>query len=196
MTHRPDARCSICGSLERHRLAFLLLRDCIPPGQTVLHVAPEATMLPWLVSLSREYLSIDLHSPAMRRMDLTNLELSDGTQTLIWCSHVLEHVPDDRKALAELFRVLAPGGLLMLQVPIRGSVTREDPTVQTDTARLEQFLQEDHIRLYGLDLKDRIEDSGFVCEVLSSEALPVEDQRRYSVRTPLFRQVFLCRRPT
>jgi hypothetical protein len=50
MTYREDAQCPICGSLERHRTAFLLLRDKIPPKQKVLHVAPESLMIPWLVS--------------------------------------------------------------------------------------------------------------------------------------------------
>src|ERR1700693_3633067 len=70
MTHRTDARCPICGSLERHRAAFLLLNSRISPNQKILHAAPERVMIPWLVSLSCEYLNVDLYNPAMRRMDL------------------------------------------------------------------------------------------------------------------------------
>ena len=194
MTHREDAQCPICGSLERHRTAFLLLRDKIPPKQKVLHVAPESLMIPWLVSCSCEYLSIDLYSPAMRRMDLMNLELPDGSKTLIWCSHVLEHVADDRRALSEMFRVLAPGGMLILQVPVRGLDTFEDPAVISEAERLAKFLQEDHVRLYGLDLRRRIEESGFACEVLSSTSLPPSEQMLYSLRTPLYREVFVGRK--
>ena len=147
MTYRPDALCPICGSLERQRLAVLLLRDRIPRGQRTLHVAPESTIVPWLVSLSSEYLSIDLHNPAMQTMDLTNLELPDGCKTLVWCSHVLDDIPDDRKALSEVFRVLAPGGIFVLQVMIGGDVTYEDPSIVTKSDRLQKFLWEDHVRL-------------------------------------------------
>jgi SAM-dependent methyltransferase len=194
ITYRTDAQCPMCGSLERHRAAFLLLRGKIPPKQKVLHAAPEPLMIPWLVSLSDEYLNIDLYHPAMRRMDLMDMELPDGSKTLVWCSHVLEHVRDDRKALSEIFRVLAPGGMLVLQVPIVGKVTYEDASVTSESERLEKFLQEDHVRIYGLDLKGRIEESGFTCAVLSAASLPLSDQNLYSLKTLLYREVFVCRK--
>lgn len=145
--------------------------------------------------MSCEYLNFDLHNPAMCQMDITQLELPSGSKTLVWCSHVLEHVSEDRKALAEIFRVLVPGGLLVLQVPIRGKVTYEDPSVNTESERMKRFLQEDHVRLYGLDLKKRVEECGFECEVLSTLQLPKSEQILYSLTTPLYREVFLCRKP-
>ncbi len=195
MVRRDDAQCPICGSLERHRAAFLLLRDKIAAGQKVLHVAPEPLMIPWLVSLSCEYLNVDLYHPAMQRMDITEIRLPDRSKTLVWCSHVLEHVQDDRKALSEMFRVLAPGGLLIVQVPIQDHTTYEDNSVVNENDRLEKFLQEDHVRLYGLDFAERIEEAGFKCEVLSSQVLPEYEQTLYAVRAPLYREVFVCRHP-
>ncbi|MEJ0065408.1 MAG: methyltransferase domain-containing protein [Caulobacteraceae bacterium] len=115
--------------------------------------------------------------------------------TLVWCSHVLEHIPDDAAALDEVFRILAPGGWLVAQVPIGGDVTLEDPSVSDDAARLEAFLQEDHVRLYGRDIARRIEAAGFECETLTSASLSLADQTLYAVRHPVFREVFLCRRP-
>jgi SAM-dependent methyltransferase len=196
MTYRNDAQCPMCGSLERHRAAFLLLRDLIPSNQKTLHVAPEPMMIPWLVSRSCEYLNIDLLSPAMRQMDLMHLDLPSESKTLIWCSHVLEHVTDDQKALSEMFRVLVPGGILILQVPIRGEVTYEDPTVSSESDRLDKFLQEDHVRLYGTDLKQRIEKSGFVCEMLSTESLPIATRIVYALNAPLYREIFVGRKPS
>ena len=159
-------------------------------------MAPEPLLIPWLVSRSCEYLNIDLNNPAMRRMDLMNIELPNESKTLVWCSHVLEHVADDRRALSEMFRVLAPGGMLILQVPIRGGETFEDPAVTSEAERLEKFLQEDHVRLYGMDLRKRVEESGFACKVLSSASLPLAEQTLYSLRTPLYREVFVCRKPS
>ncbi|GEM_PF-446687 len=195
MTYRADAQCPICGSLERHRAVFLLLKDKISPNQKVLHAAPEPLMISWLVSLSCEYLNFDLYNPAMRQMDITQIELPDGCMTLVWCSHVLEHVPNDRKALSEIFRVLTPGGLLVLQVPIRGDTTYEDAAVVSEADRREKFLQEDHVRLYGLDLKGRVEECGFECEILSTLQLPEAEQILYALKTALYREVFVCRKP-
>lgn len=194
-THRADAQCPLCGSLERHRLAYLLLSDRISRGQRVLHVAPEKTVIPWLVSISSEYLNIDLHSPAMRQMDLTHLDLADYSKTLVWCSHVLEHVANDRKALSEIYRVLEPGGMLVLQVPIGGELTYEDTSAISDRDRLAKFLQEDHVRLYGLDLKQRIEQAGFECELLTSAILPPKERKRFGVDAKFYREIFFCRRP-
>ena len=97
----------------------------------------------------------------MRRMDLTDTHLPDASRTLVWCSHVLEHIADDRAALREVFRVLAPGGLLVLQVPIGGETTLEDPSVTDDESRLRTFRRRTTCGLYGRDLSDRIEAAGF-----------------------------------
>ncbi len=195
MTFRNDAQCPICGSLERHRLAFLLLRPKIPGGQKVLHVAPEPLMIPWLVSVSSDYVNGDLFHPAMMRLDLTDIALPDDSKTLVWCSHVLEHILDDGKALSELFRIIKPGGLLVLQVPIRGKVTYEDRFVVDESDRMKQFLQEDHVRLYGLDLEQRVQASGFRCEILSAANLPPSDRKLYGVDAEFYREVVLCWRP-
>jgi SAM-dependent methyltransferase len=194
-TYRQDAQCALCGSLERHRLAFLLLRDRISRGQRVLHVAPEQTVTLWLVSLSSEYLSVDLHHHAMRRMDLTNLELADGSKTLVWCSHVLQYISDDRKALSEIYRVLEPGGLLVLQVPIEGDLTYECPDAKSDYDSFCEFSFEDSLRLYGSDLKRRVEQVGFQCDVLTSSLLRSEEKVCHAADAKLFREVFFCHRP-
>jgi len=194
-TYRLDAQCPICHSLERHRAVFLLLKDQIPRGQRTLHFAPEGLVVPWLVSLSSDYINADLYHPAMRRMDITAIDLPDQDRSLIWCSHVMEHIPDDTQALRELYRVLKAGGLLMLQVPIAGEHTFEDDSVQTDDGRLEHFLQEDHVRLYGLDFAERIRKVGFTCEVLSVRSLPADQQKLHALDADLYREVFLCRRP-
>ncbi len=85
--------------------------------------------------------------------------------------------------------------MLVLKVPVGGEATLEDPNVRTEAERLEYFLQEDHVRLYGRDLSKRVQYCGFACELLSADRLEIADQIRYSVRTPLYRDVFVCRRP-
>ncbi|MEM6328870.1 MAG: class I SAM-dependent methyltransferase [Planctomycetota bacterium] len=163
---RFDARCPTCGAVERHRLAFhVLMNELDLKDPVTLHVAPEKAITPHLKKISKDYLSVDLYSAAMRKMDVTHLELDDNSFTFIWCSHVLEHVPDDAKAISELFRVCAPGGQVLLQVPIWRTATHEDWSITTPEGRVEHFYQTDHVRLYGHDFQDRLEHAGFSVKV-------------------------------
>ena len=159
---RFDSRCPGCGSMERHRLAFLVAEERVNLDYSnVIHVAPEKELSKWLQSKSENYLSIDLYADAMARMDITDLQLEDNSQTLIWVSHVLEHIVDDMKAISELYRVLVPNGIAYIQVPIWRTSTFEDFTRATPEERLELFYQTDHVRLYGVDIIERFEQVGF-----------------------------------
>jgi SAM-dependent methyltransferase len=169
---RPEARCPVCGSLERHRLIHLYLRQRTDlfdgRRKKMLHVAPEEQLSTLFASAPGiNYLSADLLSPkAMIRMDITDIQYPDETFDVIYCSHVLEHVNDDRKAMRELHRVLRTGGWAILQVPIpTAEATYEDPTITSPKARKLAFGQKDHVRRYGADYKDRLEDAGFSVEV-------------------------------
>jgi SAM-dependent methyltransferase len=93
------------------------------------------------------------------------MDLADGSFDLILCSHVLEHVPDDGAAMAELRRVLAPGGLCLVLTPYRPEVTTyEDPGITSPLDRMVAFGQQDHVRIYGNDLTDRLRGAGFEVE--------------------------------
>jgi len=97
------------------------------------------------------------------RCDLQAIPLPDCTFDLLLCSHVLEHVDDDRQAMRELHRVLRPGGLALVCVPLDESrdETYEDPTVVDPKDREREFLQFDHVRLYGNDMEARLREAGF-----------------------------------
>ena len=104
-----------------------------------------------------EYVSADLDSPlAMANVDITDLPFDDESFDLILCSHVLEHVHDDRLAMRELRRVLKPDGWALLLVPISADVTFEDPSIVRPSDRLRLFGQADHVRRYGPDYVDRL----------------------------------------
>jgi SAM-dependent methyltransferase len=192
---RSDARCPRCWSVERHRLAHILLRGQIAPGQRTLHVAPEPSVARWLKSISDDYLSIDLEGEkGMQAMDLTSLDLPDASRSLIFCSHVLEHIPDDRAALAEMRRVVEPGGIAVIQVPIQGERTDEDATVTAPAERARRFGQADHVRSYGIDMAERLVQVGFRVDVLDQRGLApsVIDRHRLVARSTC--EVFVCRR--
>jgi SAM-dependent methyltransferase len=172
----------------------VLLAGELRPGQLTLHVAPEPPLARWLSNLSApgEYLSIDLDGPAMRRMDLTALDLPDASKTLVWCSHVLEHIPDDRKAMREMWRVLRPGGLAVIQVPLRGPTTYEDSSITTPQERRKAFMQEDHVRIYGMDVAGRLQQAGFTVDARSALHLPEALCRLHSLRLLGLNDVFVC----
>lgn len=133
----------------------------------MLCVAPE----PWLDAKFRSllgagYLSAGLSGPrVMEQMDITHIKFADESFDVIYCSHVFEHVLDDRKAMREICRVLKRGGWAILLVPVKTGRTYEDPSIVEPAARLEAFGKEDHVRVYGSDYVDRLRESGFQVEI-------------------------------
>lgn len=168
---RPDARCPKCGSLERHRfLAVLLdvLTPMVPDIGVLVDVAPSPQTTELLEGLEpRLHTRIDIGFDN-RSVDilgsLTALPYRDDSADLLVCYHVLEHIRDDRDAMAEIARVLKPGGLGLLQVPFRaGRPTDEDPSAGKEE-RIERFGRHDHVRFYGDDFEDRLVESGLAIQ--------------------------------
>jgi predicted SAM-dependent methyltransferase len=96
-------------------------------------------------------------------IDLTQIPFPNSTFSAIICNHVLEHIPNDRAAMAELFRVLKPDGWAMLQVPISFhlAATYEDFSITDPMDRERAFGQNDHVRIYAMDYVDRLKQAGF-----------------------------------
>ena len=175
---RPDASCPKCRSLERHRFFALLLSVLDPVLDdlgTLLEIAPSPETSPLLAGLEpRTHLRLDLGADS-RLVDvlgsLTEVPLPDASVDLLVCYHVLEHIPDDRRAMREMARVLAPGGLGLVQVPYRaGTLTDEDPDAPVEE-RLERFGQADHVRYYGDDFEDRLAESGLALQRVTPRSL-------------------------
>ena len=139
-----------------------------------------------------DYLSIDLDGKkAMMAMDLTAMTFDDNSFDAIVCNHVLEHIPDDKKAMKELFRVLKPGGWASLQVPIKGDITQEDLSITEPKERLRLYGQEDHVRYYGRDFIGRLKEAGFdVRSISKTDLLGTDEMERVSVA--LENEVILC----
>lgn len=164
---RVDAMCPWCGTLERHRLVmvFFAQKTNLFDGKpkSLLHVAPEERIESIFRRVAgNDYLSGDLFDEkAMEKMDITDIQHPDDSFDVIYCSHVLEHVPDDRLAMRELRRVLKPGGWAVLNVPVTTDKTFEDPSIKDPAERERVFGQHDHVRRYGRDYQDRLVESGF-----------------------------------
>jgi SAM-dependent methyltransferase len=142
-----------------------------------------------------EYLTADLLAPADRQLDITAIDLPDASFDVVICSHVLEHVPDDRRAMSEMLRVLRPGGRALVMVPYDlERPTHEDPSVSSPEERLRRFGQHDHVRRYGADLGERLSGEGFeVSEATFAELFDRERSLRHAL--PAGRTIFDCRRP-
>jgi SAM-dependent methyltransferase len=168
-------------------------------GKSVLHFAPEKRLGRRIAAtaLSR-YVPCDLYprSPDVQRVDMLNMTFEEKTFDLVIANHVLEHVDDDLKALAEIYRVLKPGAYAILQTPYSAKLhqTWEDRGIDTDAARLQAYGQADHVRLFGRDIFDRFASSGLIsCVRQHNDALPSIDATVLGInpREPLF----LFRRP-
>jgi len=186
---RANAECPRCGALERHRLLWLYLlnrTNIFSDSLKVLCFAPEPIFQKIFVSLPNlTYISADLESPiAMVKLDITKIPFKDESFDVILCSHVLEHVVDDRKATHELFRVLKPRGWAILQSPVdlNRSETFEDPSVVSPKDRESIFGQHDHVRIYGRNYVDRLQSAGFTVKLDSYvKELGSDVVQRYSL---------------
>jgi SAM-dependent methyltransferase len=200
-TPRNDARCPVCDSVERHRLIWVFLSeqtnllDEIP--KKILHVAPEPGLAQCLSGQPGiDYLSADFESPsAMEQMDLRDIKYPDGSFDVVLCSHVLEHIEEDRKAIAEIFRVLKKGGWALLQVPIMGRETDEDLNIRDPIERERRFGQHDHVRACGLDYCAKYEDEGFSVSAVPAVdvAGPIREQS-WGLLDDMTPVLFVCRK--
>lgn len=179
-------------SLERHRLLWLYLQNETDFFQSeldsdspvtqnkqiklrkdaetssalkVLHFAPEQEFYKRFKKQPNiDYTTTDLLSPlADVKADICNLPFEDNSYDVILCNHVLEHIPDDTKAMQELYRVLKPSGMGIFQIPqdLSRATTFSDDTIVDQKERAKIFGQYDHVRVYGRDYFDKLRSIGF-----------------------------------
>lgn len=181
---RENVWCPNCKSLERHRLIYLFLKhkmNFFTSNIKVLHFAAEECLYNMIMNFKNiDYTTADSMASLMDEigvkpdyiMSVTDIKFDDESFGVVLCNHVLEHVPDDKKAMKEIYRVLKTGGYGILQVPINKNspITIEGVELSSEK-RAALFGYADHVRYYGLDYKDRLEKVGFkvVLDNLASE---------------------------
>lgn len=176
-------------SLERHRLLWLYLKNetnFFTTPLKVLHFAPEQAFYKRFKQLKNiDYTTTDLNSPlADVKADICNLPFEANSFDVILCNHVLEHIPDDTKAMQELYRILKVGGWGIFQIPqdLSRKNTFEDNSITDKKERARIFGQYDHVRIYGRDYFDKLRRIGFtVNEVNYTATLSAKDVERYAL---------------
>ena len=194
-----NAQCPNCGSGERQRLLYFYLLKKLDffnmKGIKVLDVAPDDFLFQKVFSRADiDYHSIDVSQARnpTEIMDITDLRFEDNSFDAIICLHVLEHIPEDMKAMKELFRVLKPGGWAIVQVPIWAFETVEVPE-STKDQYLELYGHSDHVRRYGFDYIDRLEKVGFDVKVDQfSRKLTTDFRQQYGLFET--EDIFFCTR--
>ena len=162
--------CDHCQATDRERLYSLFFQSFFQSHDnniSLLHFAPESQLRNFLKQHEHlQYRSADLFMPDVDdKVDITDMHnYKDDTFDFIICSHILEHIPEDKKALSELHRVLKDKAYAILMAPIMTTLdtTYEDLTITRPEDRLLHFGQEDHVRLYAKnDYVELLKHSGF-----------------------------------
>jgi len=185
---RKYGLCPGCGAFERHRLEAMVLHRVLAPFEparrSALHFTPEPGLAALLRGQFREYRTSHLTDTAADIVgDLRDLPLPDASFDFVLASAILEHIQEDRKAMAEIYRILKPGGMAVLYVPVVADATIEYPApVATEDG---------HVRAPGPDYFDRCREFFDAVEVYSSDDFSprhqlhvYEDRSRPTARTP------------
>jgi predicted SAM-dependent methyltransferase len=151
----------------------------------LLHPAPELCFYEKFKNKRNiDYYPSDISEKGLLKIDLTDIKYPDNYFDYIICNHILEHITDDKKAINELYRILKPMGIAIIMVPINEKFekTYEDPSIITPEEREKHFGQWDHVRWYGMDIKDRLRNSGFFVEMIRySETITSEKRKNMGI---------------
>lgn len=186
--YRKNVLCPICGANDRIRFVDYILKEKTDiytnPDLRILHFAPEKCIEAKIRKSAGGYITGDIvPGRADKVVDATNISYPDKEFDYVIINHVLEHIPDEKKAMLEIRRVLKEDGKCVFSMPICvDQDTYESKDALTDSERLLQYGQKDHVRLYGRDAKTRMEKYGFrITEYITDEILSDEEIKNMHV---------------
>lgn len=192
--------CPVCFSKAPHRLSCLYFQ-CNPhvfrTGGLILHIAPEPGMQRqfrrWAHEHAMSYRVGDIDQRGDEHLDVCRLPFADGSVDVIYCCHVLNMVRDDRRAIAELFRVLAPRGTALLQVPCFYPGPGNKEAADSDEDRIREFNDSRMFRVYAeADYTLRLESAGFAVDRFLADSCPKPAAERLGLWHEV---VHVCRKP-
>jgi SAM-dependent methyltransferase len=194
----PNVYCPNCLSKNRERLIKAVLQTYLSiDGKKILHFSPEKHLFHF-ISKTAHVTTVDITPGFYRNIDdtiqyadATNLPFTNDSFDILIANHILEHIPEDVKAMKEMFRVLNAKGLAILQVPYSEtlSVTLEDPYINDPARQAALYGQKDHVRIYSkTGYVQRLQQAGFYVTVLTPDILA--PFRIYAIQEN--ESVFLC----
>lgn len=197
---RPLSYCPRCNSKSRHRRIWLFLQNktnLFKDPLSLFEVSPKYSFSRRFTRMANlHYLGGDLYDrPHISfRLDLIHTPIQPESFDAVLCIHVLEEIDHDRQAMAEIFRILKPGGWAVISVPTRmDQPTYEDPSITSPKERKVAFGEPDHVRIYGYDLLDRLKSTGFEVQVDLAEDVPAQTRKMYGLRGD--ENIFYCIKP-
>lgn len=197
LTSRPNGYCPRCNAKARHRRIWLFLKDrtnLFSEQLSLFHVGPKYSLSRRFATMPNlDYVSVDLRDrPHIKvRMDIARTSIASNTFDCVICIHVLEHIAEDRRSIDELYRILKPGGWAIITVPIRlDQETYEDSSITMPEERKEAFGETDHVRIYGLDFIDRLEECGFQVQLDLAKDVDTKAKEKYGLLDD--ENIFLC----
>lgn len=197
---RALSYCPRCNSKSRHRRIWLFLQhktNLFTDQLRLLEISPKYSFSRRFTKKKNlRYLSADIyvrpHIALM--MDVTNTSFTAESFDAVLCIHVLEEIIDDRQAMREIFRLLSPGGWAIISVPTRmDRLTYEDPTITAPMDRKRVFGEPDHVRVYGSDLVERLEETGFNVHVDMADEVPQHIRLKFGLKGD--ENIFYCVKP-
>ena len=199
---RENARCPYCRSLERTRILMYYLQNemnIFGTKQTILHFAPEKAIENRLKLYNKlEYITADINPTlADAVIDIQNIPFDDKKCDLVICSHVLGHVPDESKAIDEIYRVLKVGGqaLILTVIDPNRSKTFENKALKTPNERLIHYGEPDLLRLHGQDFSLRLQRNGVKVERIDySTRFTEAEKNKYRLGNKEREIIYLCKR--
>ena len=182
--------CPFCRSSTRERFVKYALDAGLlkaPAGaRGILHVAPNEQSLVRYFSQFPDYYPVDLFPELYREANAKKYDLmeapSENSYSLVYLSHVMEHVPDDALVLKNLYTALKPGGEGWFLIPMWSKPSQDGTPDMSATERERQFGQWDHARMYGPDFEDRLKAAGFAVSVIKAEEMPQDVQELYGLQ--------------
>ncbi|MBD3343818.1 MAG: methyltransferase domain-containing protein [Chitinivibrionales bacterium] len=196
---RENAKCPDCSSLERHRLTAYLSKKLLIGRSQIrfLHIAAEQCLISFFGNMNPQlYVTGELEGRNCTiNFSIESIPFKDETFDVALCSHVLEHVLQDRLAITEFYRVLNKNGIAFLEVPVDKSIrcTIEGSPSMSREERIRILKQEDHQRLYGLDFSSRLTEAGFAVEEIDvAREFSHEDIKKYGF--DIEEIFFVCRK--
>jgi SAM-dependent methyltransferase len=173
--------CPACLSTARERLIIALLNDQFKiVGKKILHFSPEKNIYRF-IKKNNEVITADIQplfykniDSNIKNEDATSLSYADNSFDAVIGNHIMEHIPNDIKAMTEIYRVLKPGGRAILQVPYSTllAATIEAPEINNPQKQSALFGQKDHVRIYQLqNYLGRLQSCGFNVALIEYEDL-------------------------